>query len=131
MPRLLFHSSCGSGAGACRPGRTAGPRSSTASLVGLVVAAALSGCAAHGRLAIPANADRIASGSGAKLTVVNVMRWGRLHVMDRDDDSILWAGDVHVGQTLVINGFAHKVLLDGRTVAEGVEPRHHYVVFMS
>ena len=80
---------------------------------------------------IPGQADRIGSGSGAKLTVVNVMRFGRLYVLDREDDTILWAGDVHVGQTLMINGFAHRAFLDGRIVAEGVVPKHHYVVFLS
>jgi hypothetical protein len=95
------------------------------------MAAMSSGCAEHGRMAIPGNADRLASGSGASLTVVKVMRWGRLYVLDRDNDSILCAADAHVGQTLVINGFVHKVFLDGRTVAEGVNPRHHYVVFSS
>jgi len=146
MSRLSFHSSQGR-TGACRParparpGRAGGPMlrrvtwaweaiCSLTVLVG-VMAATLTGCSVHGRMAIPAQADRIGSGSGAKLTVVNVMRFGRLHVLDRDDDTILWAGDVQLGQTLVINGFAHKVLLDGRTVAEGVVAKHHYVVFLS
>ena len=102
-------------------------------LVGVMVMAAtltLYGCA-HGRMAIPGNADRIASGSGRKVTAVATTRPGRLYVLDRDDDSIFWAGNVHAGQTLVIDGVARQVTLDGKTVSGGVVREHHYVVFLS
>ena len=97
----------------------------------MAAALTLYGCAEHGRMAIPGNAERLASGSGHKITTVATMRPGRLYVLDRDDDSVLWAGDVHAGQTLVIDGVARKVTLDGKTVSEGIGREHHYVVFLS
>ncbi len=90
-----------------------------------------SGCAEHGRMAIPGNAERIVGGSGRKVTTVATTRSARLYVLDRDDDSVFWAGDVHAGQTLVIDGPTRKVTLDGKTVAEGIVREHHYVVFLS
>jgi len=82
-------------------------------------------------MAIPGNADRIAIGSGRKVTTVATMRPGRLYVLDREDDSVFWAGDVRAGQTLIIDGIAGKVTLDGKTVSGGVVREHHYVVFLS
>jgi hypothetical protein len=120
MSRLFFHSSKASEAAWAR-------------FVGVMMAAAtltLGGCA-EGRMAIPGNADRIASGSGQKITAVATTRPGRLYVLDRDDDSILWAGDVRAGEALVIDGVARKVTLDGKTVAQGVVREHHYVAFLS
>ena len=104
-----------------------------AAVAGCLVLSALgaSGCHPPARLAVPDNADRIASGEGFELIRTTTTRDGRLHVLDRTDETVVWVGAVRAGQDVVVDGKNHKITIDRQTVFEGLSRDHHYVVFLS
>ena len=95
----------------------------------MVLAVAAAGCSDHGRMAIPDRADRLGAGQGKDQITVTTPHYGTAYVLDKTDDRLVWSGDVHTDDKLVIDGNGHRIALNGRTVSDDVHPDHRYVIF--
>ena len=53
---------------------------------------------------------------------------GTAYVLDKYADKVVWSGEVHTDDKIVVDGNDHKVRLNDRTVAEDVQPSHRYTI---
>lgn len=96
-----------------------------AALLGMIAA----GCATKGGAAVPAGADRVASGKG-ELTY-KATDPGEAFVLDNEANKIVWSGLLRNGETLTIAPDDDRVSVGLQTVAEPeLDNDHKYTVYL-
>ena len=106
-------------------------KTATAAALLLGSAAALTtspGCSDKGRMAIPNDADRLASGRGE--VTATATRDSEAWILDKDDNRIVWSGDVRRDDRIVIDTKGNRIRVGGETRSERpLSSDHEYVIY--
>jgi hypothetical protein len=89
-------------------------------LAGMVAGAmvvALPGCETM-NAKIPSTAQPVAMGTGN--TMYQAGQDGTIYVYDKTWNKLVYTGQVHAGQSVVLDAMGDKVTIDGRTVVEQI-----------
>jgi hypothetical protein len=87
------------------------------------------GCSDKGRMAIPNDADRLASGRGE--VTATATRDGEVWILDKNENRIVWSGDVRREDRIEIDPADNRIQVDGKTVSERALDRdHEYVIYI-
>jgi hypothetical protein len=107
-------------------------RTATAAALVLGGAAMLTtspGCSDKGRMAIPNDADRLASGRGE--VTATATRDGEVWILDKDDNRIVWSGDVRREDRIEIETKDNRIRVGGETKSERpLDSEHEYVIYI-
>jgi hypothetical protein len=86
------------------------------------------GCSDKGRMAIPSDADQLASGRGR--VTATATRDGEAWILDRHDNRIVWSGDVRRDDRIEIDPGENRIRVAGETKSERALDRdHEYVIY--
>ena len=87
------------------------------------------GCTDKGRMAIPSDADRLASGRGE--VTATATRDGEVWILDKDDNRIVWSGDVRREDRIEIETKDNRIRVGGETKSERpLDSEHEYVIYI-
>lgn len=103
-------------------------RATRLALGALLGAAALAGCAASGKTAIPTNAHPVQDGVGnVEWTARND---GDVWVYDTDTSKMIYTGPVRQGDRVRLDATGDKVIIGGKTVSERpISDEHRYRIY--
>jgi len=89
----------------------------------LLLLALAAGCTNTGKNAIPAGADEVAADRGVLRHTVQ--RDGKIWVYDAETDKMVYTGQVHDGDKVIVDPGTNQITVGGTTVSEQPLIRDH------
>jgi len=96
-----------------------------ATLLSLVIAGSLLGCAGHGL--VPANAEKLSSGHG--LVTATAPSSGKVYVLDHDNDKVIYSGRVHESDRVRVDADANRIQVGDTTTESNLSHDHRYEIY--